>query len=310
MSFDRVRESSTTTGTGALTLAGAPAGFRGFNTVYAPGGGVPVYYVVEGVTVDGLQTGQWEIGVGALAGDGTLTRGNIVASSNAGALVVFAAGTKRVFDAATVGAVDAMIAAGAGGAAAGDRAGVRADGGNDWGYPGVEWFLQGESAQALATNDMEVLPFTCHANLTLTDLMVDVTAPSVSGSGQFALYAASIVNGEFVLGARIAILGTVSTVGVGLKSLTGLSQALTRGTVYALAFAVNDTVTMRKPWYKSAFSRHRRNASNATYGIFIVKWFAAASYPPPSTGPTVTAVGVITATQGVCCSIMTKWTTP
>ena len=113
MPFDRVRETSTTTGTGPLTLAGAPTGFRTFASVYTPGGGASIRYVIEGVDANGAQTGEWEVGVGGLAANGTLSRGTggIVASSNAGSLVAFSAGTKRVYDAATVGAVDDKIAA-------------------------------------------------------------------------------------------------------------------------------------------------------------------------------------------------------
>jgi hypothetical protein len=111
MPFDRVRETSVTIGTGPLTLTGAPAGFRAFASAYTPGAGDVIRYVIEGVDANGAQTGEWEVGVGALAGDGTLTRGGVVASSNAGALVSFSAGTKRVYDAATVGAVDAAAAA-------------------------------------------------------------------------------------------------------------------------------------------------------------------------------------------------------
>jgi hypothetical protein len=110
MPFDRVRETSTTTGTGPLTLAGAPTGFRAFASVYTPGDGDPVHYVIEGVDGNGVQTGEWEVGVGEIAIDGTFVRSLCVASSNGGAHVDFSAGTKRVFDGATVGAVDAKVA--------------------------------------------------------------------------------------------------------------------------------------------------------------------------------------------------------
>jgi hypothetical protein len=109
MSFDRVRESSVTTGTGPLTLAGAPTGFRTFASVYTPGAGGTVHYVIEGVDANGVQTGEWEVGTGSINGGGALVRSVVVASSNAGALVNFSAGMKRVYDAATVGAVDAAI---------------------------------------------------------------------------------------------------------------------------------------------------------------------------------------------------------
>ena len=88
-------ETSTTTGSGTLTLAGAVTGFRTFTSVYATG--VPLYYCIEGVDGSGNPTGDWEVGWGSLASSTTLSRTLVTASSNAGALVSLSAGTKRVF---------------------------------------------------------------------------------------------------------------------------------------------------------------------------------------------------------------------
>lgn len=85
---DRVKETSTTTGTGSYTLAGAAAGFRAFSAVCANGD--TAYYTAT----DG--TG-WEVGLGTWATGGTLARTRIIASSNAGAAVSWAAGTRDVF---------------------------------------------------------------------------------------------------------------------------------------------------------------------------------------------------------------------
>lgn len=84
---DRVQETTTTTGTGSLTLNGAVTGYVTFNSTFSNGD--IVWYVVD----DGA--GNWEIGSGTV-GTGTLTR-SVFQSSNANALVPFAAGTKRVF---------------------------------------------------------------------------------------------------------------------------------------------------------------------------------------------------------------------
>ncbi len=89
---DRVKETSTTTGTGTLTLAGAASGFQGF--VAAFGDTNTCYYAaVE-------QSGSdWEVGIGTVtdAGSDTLSRDTVIASSNSGALVNFGSGTKDVF---------------------------------------------------------------------------------------------------------------------------------------------------------------------------------------------------------------------
>lgn len=97
---DRVKETTTTTGTGDVTLAGAVSQYRAFSDVCANGDEVP--YVIVG------QAGtEWEAGIGRWNTGGTLTRVRVRASSNAGALVNFSAGTKDVF----IDAVADMISA-------------------------------------------------------------------------------------------------------------------------------------------------------------------------------------------------------
>lgn len=85
---DRVKESTTTQGTGTLTLAGAPPGFRTFTGAF--GNGASVYYVIAGPT-------EWEIGFGT-TGAGTLTRDTVLVSSAGGTTKVnLSAGPKDVF---------------------------------------------------------------------------------------------------------------------------------------------------------------------------------------------------------------------
>lgn len=88
---DRVKETTTSTSTGAVTLAGAATGFQTFSA--AIGNGNTCYYTIAG------QTGsEWEVGIGTYTSSGnTLARTTVLASSNAGALVNFSAGTKDVF---------------------------------------------------------------------------------------------------------------------------------------------------------------------------------------------------------------------
>jgi hypothetical protein len=87
---DRVKESSTTTGTGTLTLGGAASGFQSFAVI---GNGNTTYYAI----VDSA-SGAFEVGIGTYTSSGTtLSRDTVLESSNAGALVDFAAGSKDVF---------------------------------------------------------------------------------------------------------------------------------------------------------------------------------------------------------------------
>jgi len=88
---DRVRETTTTTGTGSVTLAGAVTGFQTFSA--GIGNANTTYY-----TIAGQGTAEWEVGIGTYTASGTtLSRDTVLASSNAGALVNFSAGTKDVF---------------------------------------------------------------------------------------------------------------------------------------------------------------------------------------------------------------------
>lgn len=99
MSFvtpDRVQETSTTTGTGTLTLAGAVTGFASFTTGVGDGNLCP--YAIEGVDGSGIPSGEWETGVGTYTASGTtLARTTVISSSNSNNAVNFSAGTKRVF---------------------------------------------------------------------------------------------------------------------------------------------------------------------------------------------------------------------
>jgi len=86
---DRVRETTLTAGTGAVNLEGPLAGFRGF--VAAIGDSNTCFYMIS----DGTD---WEVGQGTITSGApdSLSRDTVLASSNAGALVVFATGTKEV----------------------------------------------------------------------------------------------------------------------------------------------------------------------------------------------------------------------
>ena len=89
---DRVKETSTTTGTGTLNLAGAETGYEGF--VAGIGTGNQTYYAIELNSA-----GEWEVGIGTVTSGSpdTLSRTTIISSSNSDALVNFSAGTKNVF---------------------------------------------------------------------------------------------------------------------------------------------------------------------------------------------------------------------
>jgi len=88
---DRVKETSTTTGTGTFDLAGAVSGFETF--VAGIGNSNTTYYAITN------SNGEFEVGLGTVtdAGTDTLARNTIISSSNSDAAVNFSAGTKDVF---------------------------------------------------------------------------------------------------------------------------------------------------------------------------------------------------------------------
>jgi len=88
---DRVKETTSTTGTGAISLGGAVANFQAFSAVLSDAD--TTYYAIIDVT-----NSDYEVGLGTYASGGnTLARTTILESSNGGSAVSFGAGTKNVF---------------------------------------------------------------------------------------------------------------------------------------------------------------------------------------------------------------------
>jgi hypothetical protein len=88
---DRVKETTSTTGTGAISLGGAVANFQAFSAVLSDAD--TTYYAIIDVT-----NSDYEIGLGTYSSGGnTLARTTILESSNGGSAVSFGAGTKNVF---------------------------------------------------------------------------------------------------------------------------------------------------------------------------------------------------------------------
>jgi hypothetical protein len=89
---NRVKETTTTTGTGTVTLLGAATGFQSFAAI---GNANTTYYTIAS------QTGnEWEVGIGTYATSGTTLARTTVLSNSSGtqpSALSFSAGTKDVF---------------------------------------------------------------------------------------------------------------------------------------------------------------------------------------------------------------------
>ena len=87
---DRVKETTTTSGTNNFILGGAVSGYQAFSVI---GNGSQTYYACA----DQVGT-NWEVGIGTyVSSTNTLSRDTILSSSNGGAKVAFGTGTKDIF---------------------------------------------------------------------------------------------------------------------------------------------------------------------------------------------------------------------
>jgi hypothetical protein len=85
---DRVKETTSTTGTSTVTLTGAQLGFQSFSD--GIGAGNSTYYTIA-------LGNQWEVGIGSLTNATTFTRDSVISSSNTSNLVNFSSGVKDIF---------------------------------------------------------------------------------------------------------------------------------------------------------------------------------------------------------------------
>lgn len=85
---DRVKETTSTTGTGTVTLAGAQLGFQSFSS--GIGSSNSTYYTIA-------LGNEWEVGIGTVTNATTFTRDSVISSSNASSLVSFSTGVKDIF---------------------------------------------------------------------------------------------------------------------------------------------------------------------------------------------------------------------
>ena len=89
---DRVKETTTTTGTGTVTLLGASTGYQSFAVI---GNGNTTFYCIASQT-----NSEWEVGIGTYTSSGTTLARTTVLSNSAGTqptALTFTAGTKDVF---------------------------------------------------------------------------------------------------------------------------------------------------------------------------------------------------------------------
>jgi hypothetical protein len=243
---DRVKETSTTTGTGTLTLAGATTGYQSFST--AIGNTNTTYYTISTPTGS-----EWEVGIGTVAA-GTLARTSILASSNGGSAVNFSAGVKDVFGTYPAGkAVYSDIESditintlrvGLGGGAVATNTAV--------GFQAINASATGTSN--VAVGYQAVLNTTSGANNT--------------GIGTFALQANTTGAGNVGVGRSALLSNTTASnnTAVGHQALLANTTGSSNTAVGYLALVANSTGTLNVGLGTSALTSNTTNTNNTSVG--------------------------------------------
>ena len=202
---DRVQDTTSTTGTGAISLDGAPpAGYQSFAAI---GNGNTTYYTISGGS-------EWEVGIGTYNSTGaTLNRDTVLSSSNGGALVNFSAGVKVVF--VTYPAERSVNQ---------DAAG------------NVNINITGNAATATKATNLNdgtagAIPYQSASNVTTflssaSGVLVGgnpptfSTAPTLTGTNFTSIPNAALTNSSVTIGSTSVALGATATTLAGLTSVT------------------------------------------------------------------------------------------
>jgi hypothetical protein len=227
---DRVKVTSTTTGTGTFTLGSAVTGFQNFSVV---GDGNTTYY-----TIAGVGTNEWEVGVGTYTASGTtLSRDTILESSNSGSAVDFSAGVKEVF--VTYPAERAIYTDAAGTAITPATASILGVPSGGTGASTLTGVVKGTGTSALTAGQVDLssevtgtLPIANGGTGSTSTTFVNL-ATNVTGT-------LPVANG----GTGITSLGTGVATWLGTPSSANLAAALTDETGSGLAvFSTTPTIT-------------------------------------------------------------------
>jgi hypothetical protein len=211
---DRVRETSTTTGTGTFTLAGAQTGFETFST--AIGNTNTTYYAISNQA-----NGEFEVGLGTV-GAGTLARTTIISSSNSDAAVDFSAGTKDVF--CTLPASKAVILDSSGNIVANNGSNLTNLNADNLASGTVPDARFPATLPAADGSNLTALNATQLTSGTVPDARFPATLPALNGSALTALNASNVSSGT-LSSDRLPTVPTTKG-GTGLTAIGTANQVL------------------------------------------------------------------------------------
>jgi hypothetical protein len=271
---DRVKETTTTTGTGTVTLAGASTGYQSFAAI---GDANTTYYVIAG------QTGsEWEVGIGTYTLSGTtLARTTVLASSNAGSLVTFSAGTKDVwcdYSAAKAVTTDTLAsppAIGGTTAAAGSFTTLSAS--STLGFQGT---LSGSAAVTFSTT-------TSNINLGTSQTTGTWTAGGTTQTGILTLgrsTAAQTVN----VATGATATATTKTLNIGTAGLSGSTTNIAIGSAVSGSLG---TTTIQAPTVNIGQTATQLSVTNTASAVNYVQVTGSVTTPGVSTIPTISVQG-------------------
>jgi hypothetical protein len=280
---DRVKDTTTTTGTGNITVSGtAPTGFRTLSTVATADGDTLFLAIVGGA--------EWEVCLATRVSANVYSRATPLASSNSGSAVSFAAGTKDVFitlPASKIADNTAYASTWDGDTATAPSKNAvhdKFEGIIHPGYVAGNWYLPfitgaHNSSAAGGANTIVYTPTYIPRRITISDLGCLITTASAGGNMKLAIYAHSSSTNR-PSGTPLAETGNISTTATGVVSadITGANVTLEAG-MYWFAYWADNGTSAIKGFLRDSFSYHsalvgsatQANAMNTSgYGIFCL----------------------------------------
>lgn len=276
VSKDRVKETTATTGTGTVTLAGAVTGFRTFSSVMATSD-TCFYAIVDEAT------GDWETGLGTLASSTTLARTTVIASSNSNALVSFASGTKNVFLTAPGSelVLDSQVRGGA--SSLSERLGTISNfaSPNAGGVVTGQYYdnsFQGTASSTLAgaANQIDLAPYYTSVTLPIDQIGAAVSTAVASSQFKIVIYDADASGWPNNLLYETAALSSAAT---GYFSET-LSFTFQSGRIYWLGIRKSSTATFRTINVSSAVNFGLTSSSASNYATILRRTVTFANAAP------------------------------
>lgn len=282
---DRVKETTATTGTGTVTLAGAAAGYQSFSAI---GNGNTTYYCIAG------QTGtEWEVGIGTYTSAGTtLSRTTVLASSNSGSAVNFSAGNKDVFVTYPAGrsvnyeSTGVYVLIGTGAPLAGATNPLIAASGASTGY--VQQYIINTTNGTSSSADLVTYP----SNGTDAHGWADMGITSLAYAD--ATYTVTGPNEAYLFGSAPSGAGTTGNLVLATDNT---------GSANAIQFYTGGFTQAKSAWKAQIDSTGLKATQvNATNGLIVNSKTVAANYTVAS-GDNAMSVGPVTVNSGVSVTV-------